>query len=113
MTPIVAGDDQQPQLAGRRERQARRRHQRGADDQHPPPADPIGARRERQRHDRVADSVRVSSRPVCDSRQADADEIEHQHDRQRAVREQPDEPGGEQQPARRASAVAERSAGEA
>ena len=30
--------------------------------------------------------------------QAEADEVEDQHDRQRAVREQPDETGGEQQP---------------
>ena len=99
MTPIGAGEDEQPEVDGGGKHEPRRGHQQRADDQHPPAAEPIGAGRQEQRHDGVADERQRQQQADLRFGQAEADQIEHQHDRQRAVREQPDESRGEQQPA--------------
>ena len=99
MTPIVPASNEQPELAGGREDEPGRGHQQRADDQHAPAADAIGARREEQRDDGVADERQRQQQAGLRLAQPEADQIEHQHDRQRAVREQPDEARGEQQPA--------------
>ena len=111
MTPMVPATTSSPDRGGG-EDEPGRRHQQRADDQHAAAAEAIGARGEKQRDDRVADERQRQQQAGLRLAQADADQVEHQHDRERAVREQADEPGGEQQPAV-ARQRCRRSAGEA
>ena len=92
------GHEQETKMAGRGEGEAGRRHEHGTDDQHAPTSNAVGARRQRQRHDGVADQRQRQEQSGLCFIQADADEIEHEHDRQRPVREEPDKTGGEEQP---------------
>ena len=98
MTPIVPATTSSDSRGGEGERQARGRHQRRADDQHPPSADAIGARRQVQRDERVADERRREQDPDLGLVEPDAHEIEDEDDRQRAVGEESDESRGEEQP---------------
>jgi DNA-binding response OmpR family regulator len=86
-------------LRGGGKHRSGRRHQESAGDQHPPPAEPVGASGEEQRHDGVADERQRQDQADLRFGEADADQIEDQDYRQRAIREQPDEPRREQQPA--------------
>jgi hypothetical protein len=80
------------------EDQPRSGHKHRADHQHAAPSDPIGARREDKRDDGIANERQGQQHAGLRLAQSDANQVEHQYDGQRPVREQPDESRGEEQP---------------
>ena len=98
ITPIVPATRSSHQLPGGREDDAGRRHQPGAEDEGPAAAEAVGAGGQNEGDDGIADEGGRQQQPGVRFVDAEADQIEHQHDRQGAVGEQTDEPRHEQQP---------------
>ena len=98
MTPMVPASTRSQRLPVDAKTSPAASHQHRADDQHAAASDPIGARREGQRDDGVADERQGQQQAGLRLAQSDADQVEHQHDGQRSVREQADESRGEEQP---------------
>ena len=98
--------DEEQEVARPGEGHAGRHHQDRADDQHPPPSQPVGAGRQVQRHGGVADQRERQQQAGLRCAQAGARQIDHQDYGERPVREQAHGARDEQQPAvARASVV--------
>ena len=91
-------EHEEPEIPCRCEDEPRGRHERRTDNQHAAASDPIGASREEKRDDGVAGKRQRQQHAGLRLAQSDANQVEHQNDGQRAIREQPDESRGEEQP---------------
>src|SRR5580765_2806495 len=78
--------------------EAGRGHQEGADDEHAPAADAIGACGQIQRNDRVPDEGKREQQSRLRFAQSEANQIEDEHDGKRTVSEQASKTRGEEQP---------------
>ena len=74
-------------------------HEDGPGDEHPPPAEPVGVRRQPQRDDRVADERQGQDEPDRQRVEPGRGEVQDEDDREEAVAEHPQRPHREQQPA--------------
>ena len=81
------GDNQEKKVAGAREGETRCGHQNGADDQHAPPPDPVGARREIERDHGIPDESQREKDPGLGFAEAQPDQVENQNNGQRPVGE--------------------------
>ena len=87
-----------PEIRGRCERQPRGRHEQRAGEKHSPAPDSVRSSRDRQGDDGVTDQRQREQHTHLLFAEAEGYQVEHEHDRQRPVREQPDEPRCKEQP---------------
>ncbi len=75
------GNYQKNEVARAREGEPRGGHQNGSHDQHAPPSHTVGACREIERDDGIADERQREKNPGLRFAQANADQVENQDDR--------------------------------
>jgi len=80
--------NQEQEIARAGEGYSRSRHQNGTNNKHAPPPDPIGASSEVKGDDSIADQRQGKKHARLGLAQSQANKIENQHYRQRAVSEQ-------------------------
>ena len=92
------GDQEPPKVFGDGEDDPSQKHQHGTEDQHFAPSDSIRRGGNPQRDGGVAQQRQRQQQSHSLVIQANRFEVQHQHDRQEAVGEQPDAAGGKKPP---------------
>ena len=89
-------DDEEEKILRRGERDTGSRHENRSHDQHAPPTDAVGSRREQKGNRHIARECQRQKQSHLSFRQAETHQVEHEHNGQRSVREEAREPRKEQ-----------------
>ena len=95
--PDGGREDQERNPARGNERDPGDHHQERPGEEDPPAPEPVGAGRQPERDDRVADERQGQDDPDREWVEAERDQVEDEDDRQRAVGEHSEDPAGEQE----------------